>query len=39
MRQRERLMEDIGLLQSALLPAVPARLGALLTSVAYRPWL
>jgi serine phosphatase RsbU (regulator of sigma subunit) len=36
-RQRERLMEDIGLLQSALLPAVPARLGSLLTTVAYRP--
>lgn len=36
-RQRERLMEDIGLLQAALLPAVPARLGALLTTVAYRP--
>lgn len=36
-RQRERLMEDIGLLQAALLPAVPSRLGALLTTVAYRP--
>ena len=36
-RQRERLMEDIGLLQAALLPAVPPRLGALLTTVAYRP--
>ncbi len=36
-RQRERLIEDIGQLQSALLPAVPARLGALLTTVAYRP--
>jgi hypothetical protein len=35
--QRERLMEDIGLLQAALLPAVPSRLGALLTTVAYRP--
>jgi hypothetical protein len=30
-------MEDIGLLQAALLPAVPSRLGALLTTVAYRP--
>lgn len=36
-RQRARLMEDIGLLQAALLPAVPSRLGALLTTVAYRP--
>jgi serine phosphatase RsbU (regulator of sigma subunit) len=36
-RQRERLMEDIGLLQAALLPAVPSRIGALLTTVAYRP--
>ncbi len=30
-------MEDIGLLQAALLPAVPSRMGALLTTVAYRP--
>ena len=36
-RQRSKLMEDIGLLQAALLPAVPARLGTLLTTVAYRP--
>jgi hypothetical protein len=36
-RQREKLMEDIGLLQAALLPAVPPRMGALLTTVAYRP--
>ena len=36
-RQRRMLMEDIGLLQAALLPAVPGRLGALLTTVAYRP--
>jgi len=36
-RQRRKLMEDIGLLQAALLPAVPGRLGALLTTVAYRP--
>ncbi|MGI9098476.1 MAG: SpoIIE family protein phosphatase [Solirubrobacteraceae bacterium] len=34
---REKLMEDIGLLQEALLPAVPPRMGALLTTVAYRP--
>ncbi|HEV2786490.1 MAG TPA: PP2C family protein-serine/threonine phosphatase, partial [Solirubrobacteraceae bacterium] len=36
-RQKQRLMEDVGLLQRALLPVVPARLGALLTTVAYRP--
>jgi hypothetical protein len=36
-RHREKLMEDIGLLQAALLPAVPNRMGALLTTVAYRP--
>lgn len=36
-RHREKLMEDIGLLQAALLPAIPARMGALLTTVAYRP--
>ncbi|HTN22995.1 MAG TPA: SpoIIE family protein phosphatase [Solirubrobacteraceae bacterium] len=36
-RHREKLMEDIGLLQAALLPAVPTRMGALLTTVAYRP--
>ena len=36
-RQRSELMEDVGLLQEALLPAVPARMGALLTTVAYRP--
>ena len=36
-RQRSKLMEDIGLLQAALLPTVPGRLGALLTTVAYRP--
>jgi hypothetical protein len=36
-RHREKLMEDIGLLQAALLPAVPSRMGALLTTVAYRP--
>ena len=36
-RQRTKLMEDIGLLQEALLPAVPARMGRVTTSVAYRP--
>jgi hypothetical protein len=36
-RQRRRLREDVGLLQSALLPAVPGVLGAVATSAAYRP--
>jgi hypothetical protein len=36
-RQRERLAADVGLLQNALLPAVPERVGAARTSVAYRP--
>ncbi|HWC27625.1 MAG TPA: SpoIIE family protein phosphatase [Solirubrobacteraceae bacterium] len=36
-RQRELLVEDIGLLQEAMLPAVPSRIGALLATVAYRP--
>ena len=36
-RQRRRLRDDVGLLQSALLPAVPATVGALATSAAYRP--
>lgn len=36
-RQRRELLTEVGLLQSALLPPVPERIGALRTSVAYRP--
>ncbi|MEA2405656.1 MAG: hypothetical protein QOE08_2303, partial [Thermoleophilaceae bacterium] len=36
-RQREQLLGDIGLLQGMLLPEVPASIGALELSVAYRP--
>jgi len=36
-RQRGALLEDVGLLQAALLPAPPARLGPVGTSSAYRP--
>lgn len=36
-RQRGELLEDVGLLQAALLPLAPARLGPVGTSAAYRP--
>ena len=36
-RQREELRRDVGLLQEALLPEVPERVGQLAASVAYRP--
>ncbi len=36
-RQRSELLKEVGLLQTALLPPVPDRVGALRTSVAYRP--
>ena len=35
--QRAALLDDVGVLQAALLPAVPATLGELHVSVAYRP--
>jgi hypothetical protein len=35
--QRRQLQEDVGLLQTALLPAPPDHVGPVLTSVAYRP--
>ena len=36
-RQRAELLQEVGLLQTALLPPVPATVGAVRTSVAYRP--
>jgi Stage II sporulation protein E (SpoIIE) len=36
-RQRVELLEDVGLLQAALLPVPPVRLGPVGTSVAYQP--
>jgi Stage II sporulation protein E (SpoIIE) len=36
-RQRQGLLDDVGLLQAALLPNVPRRAGELAVSVGYRP--
>ncbi len=37
-RRRRALLDDIGLLQSALLPPVPPRIEGTRVSIAYRPW-
>jgi hypothetical protein len=36
-RQRRELLDEVGLLQEALMPTVPARVGAVGVSAAYRP--
>ncbi len=36
-RQRQALLEDVGLLQGALLPELPPRIGPVTTTAAYRP--
>ncbi len=36
-RQRGQLLEDVGLLQAALLPALPERIGPVATTAAYHP--
>jgi serine phosphatase RsbU (regulator of sigma subunit) len=36
-RQRGELLDDVGLLQAALLPVAPERVGAVATSAAYEP--
>ena len=36
-RQRRDLLEDVGLLQAALLPELPGRVGPVATTAAYRP--
>ena len=36
-RQRQALLEDVGLMQAALLPELPERLGPVGTTAAYRP--
>jgi len=36
-RQRATLLRDVGVMQAALVPEIPARVGGLAVSVAYRP--